>query len=281
MRWDEAVQGFLQTLPSPRTRERYQAALSDFAAWHRATFGEDPDPALITEVEAGDYVAYLQAVRKLSPASIHLRLSALRGLLRRLGRSLRLKGPRAGRPPVRALSARELGRLLAAAEGEDWIARRNRAMLELMARAGLRVGEVVALERDDLRLGERSGWAVVRSGKGAKRREVPLNSSVRAALRAYLDARPPFPTPRLFVSASGRPLSARDVQRMVAEAARRARIEGKVTPHTLRHTFATRALEKGMDIATLAAILGHESIATTSRYLHPSAARMAEAVEGI
>ena len=67
----------------------------------------------------------------------------------------------------------------------------------------------------------------------------------------------------------------------MAELARRARIQGKVTPHTLRHTFATRLIERGADVATVAALLGHESIATTSRYLHPSEARLAEAVEGV
>jgi site-specific recombinase XerD len=280
MDWREAMESFLAPL-SPRTRERYRAALEEFAAWHRGTFGEAPDPALLTDLEVRDYVAFLQGARKLSPSSIHLRLSALRGLLRSLGRSLRVKGPRTQKPPVRALSARELGRLLAAAEGEDWIARRNAAILQLMARAGLRVGEVIALEAEDIRLGERSGWAVIRSGKGNKRREVPLNAEVRAALRAYLEARPPFPSPRLFVSRTGQPLSARDVQRLVAALARKARIEGKVTPHTLRHTFATRAVEKGVDIAALSALLGHESLAATSRYLHPSRERLAEAVEGI
>jgi integrase len=202
MDWREAMESFLAPL-SPRTRERYRAALEEFAAWHRGTFGEAPDPALLTDLEVRDYVAFLQGARKLSPSSIHLRLSALRGLLRSLGRSLRVKGPRTQKPPVRALSARELGRLLAAAEGEDWIARRNAAILQLMARAGLRVGEVIALEAEDIRLGERSGWAVIRSGKGNKRREVPLNAEVRAALRAYLEARPPFPSPRLFVSRTG------------------------------------------------------------------------------
>jgi len=281
MPWTDAMKSFLDSLSSPRTRDRYQAALEEFAAWYERTFGEPPDPALLTDLEVRDYVAHLQAVRKLSPSSIHLRLSALRGLLRSLGRTLRVRGPRMQRAPVRALSARELGRLFAAAEGEGWIDKRNAAILALMAKAGMRVGEVLALELTDIELNARSGWATVRMGKGNKTRRVPLNSDVRQALQAYLAARPTFSTPRLFVSRTGAPLSARDVQRLVAELARRARIQGKGTPHTLRHTFATRALEKGAEVAAVAAILGHESIATTSRYLHPSEARLMEAVEGV
>ena len=279
MSWAEAVEAFLSGLHSPRTQDRYRAALAEFASWYRQTFYDDPDPALLTDLEVRDYVAHLRSVRRLSPSSIHLRLSAIRGLLKSLGRTLRVKGPRMQRAPVRALSARELGRLFAAAEGEGWIDKRNIALLALMAKAGLRVGEVVALEAEDIRLSERSGWAIIRSGKGNKRREVPLNAEVRAALRAYLEARPPFPAERLFVSRTGAPLSARDVQRLVAALAQKARIEGKVTPHTLRHTFATRAVEKGVDLAALSALLGHESLATTSRYLHPSRERLAEAVE--
>ncbi|WP_322794770.1 tyrosine-type recombinase/integrase [Thermoflexus sp.] len=281
MAWTEAAEAFLSGLHSSRTQERYRAALEEFAAWYERTFGEKPDPALLTDLEVRDYVAHLQTVRRLSPSSIHLRLSALRGLLKSLGRTLRVRGPRMQKPPVRALTARELGRLFAAAEGEDWIDKRNVALLALMAKAGLRVGEVIALELGDIELGARSGWATVRMGKGSKTRRVPLNSDVRQALQAYLAVRPDVPVKALFVSRTGTPLSARDVQRLVADLARRAGMDGKVTPHTLRHTFATRALEKGADVATVAAILGHESIATTSRYLHPSEARLAEAVEGV
>jgi integrase/recombinase XerC len=281
MAWTEAAEAFLSGLHSSRTQERYRAALEEFAAWYERTFGEKPDPTLLTDLEVRDYIAHLQTVRRLSPSSIHLRLSALRGLLKSLGRSLRVRGPRMQKPPVRALSARELGRLFAAAEGEDWIDKRNVAILALMAKAGLRVGEVIALESKDIELNARSGWATIRMGKGNKTRRVPLNSDVRQALQAYLAVRPDVPAKALFFSRTGTPLSARDVQRLVAELARKARIEGKVTPHTLRHTFATRLLERGADVATVAALLGHESIATTSRYLHPSEARLAEAVEGV
>jgi integrase/recombinase XerC len=279
MLWADAVGSFLDSLFSPKTRELYRAALEEFAAWYERAFGESPDPTSLADPQVRDYVAYLQVVRRLSPSSIQIRLSALRGLLRGLGRTLRVRGPRMQRSPVRVISALELERLFAVAEGDGWMNKRDTAILALMAKAGLRVGEVVALELGDIELGARSGWVTVRMGKGNKTRRVPLSSGVCRALRAYLAVRPASGASVLFLSRSGNPLSARDVRRLVTRLAGRAGIEGRVTPHVLRHTFATRVLEMGADLATVAAILGHESVATTSRYLHPSEARLVEAVE--
>lgn len=264
---------FISTLTSPRTHTIYRAALDEFAAWYQQTFGEQVNWSLLTVVEVKDYIGHLQSVKRLSPASVNVRLAAIRSLLRHLGRGLPVRGPRQVAPPVKALSGRELGRLLAAAEKNL----RDTAILNLMARAGLRVGEVVRLRVDDLDNG-RKGWLTVRGGKGNKTRRVPLNAEARQALKAWLDARNEG-TEILFASRSGSQLAERDVQRMVAEYARIAKVEA--TPHTLRHTFATRAIEKGMDVATLAAILGHARLETTGRYLHPSAERMEAAVEGL
>ncbi len=266
---------FLSSLNSPLTAERYRAALNEFAAWYRQTIGQPLDWGLLTAVEVKDYLAYLQTVRRLSPSSINLRLAAIRSLLRHLGRSLKVRGPKQVTPPVKALSARELGRLLAAAESS----KRDTAILNLLARAGLRVGEVVHLRLEDVELNGRSGWVVVRGGKGNKTRQVPLNSDARQALKAWLSERPQSAGAEVFLSHTGHSLSERDVQRMVAEYARVAGVDA--TPHTLRHTFATRAVEKGADVATLATILGHARLETTGRYLHPTAERMQEAVEGI
>jgi site-specific recombinase XerD len=160
---------------------------------------------------------------------------------------------------------------------------RNLALVGVLARAGLRLSEALALNTDDVELRPRSGWALIRQGKGAKERQVPLNTELRWAVTEYLDARPEGMASELalFVTRSGKRLGPRAVQRMVAGAARRAGIERQVTPHMLRHTFATRFLQKGGDLATLRAILGHASIATTSRYLHPNAAQMQVMVEGV
>ena len=160
---------------------------------------------------------------------------------------------------------------------------RNLALIGVLARAGLRLSEALALNMDDVDLRPRSGWALIRRGKGAKERQVPLNTELRRVVTEYLEASPEEMSsePALFVTRSGKRLGPRAVQRMVAGAAQRAGIERRVTPHVLRHTFATRFLQKGGDLATLRAILGHSSIATTSRYLHANAAQMQEMVEGV
>ena len=158
---------------------------------------------------------------------------------------------------------------------------RNSAMVAMMARAGLRVSEVVALDVGDVALNERSGWATIRQGKGLKEREVPLSLQARRALSDYLEARPEAKILALFVSKSKVRLSERAIQGMVKGAALRAGIETDVTPHTLRHTFATRFLRRGGDLATLRDILGHTNLSTTSRYVHSDAAQMQEMVEGL
>jgi len=119
-------------------------------------------------------------------------------------------------------------------------------------------------------------------GKRLKERALALSSEAQAGLKAYLQARPEVNADLLFLSRTCHPLDPRDVQRMVSEATRRAGIRFTVTPHTLRHSFATRFLAKNQgDIATLATILGHANISTTTRYLHPNAQRVQEMVEDL
>lgn len=280
MTWDEQAEAYLSSL-GPSSARPYRAALADFAAWYRQSYGESPDSALLTEEEVREYRCYLSGVRNLKAASVNLRLSALKGLARFCGRRIEVRGVRRVEPPMEPLNGRELGRLLAAAEGEGWLDRRNVAILSLMARAGLRVSEVVGLGVEDVRLNDRSGWVLIRRGKGLKERRVPLSLEARKGPAAYLEVRPAWAGKALFVSRGGERLTARDVQRLVATAARRAGLGRRVTPHLLRHTFATRFLRSGGDLATLQAVLGHSSLATTARYLHPDAARVQEMVEGL
>ena len=276
----DQIAAFLATCHSERTRSRYAAVLEEFRRWYVDTYAEQPDATLLTDEEAREWSAHLRTVRRLSPSSVNLRLAALRGLARHHGRALRVKGAKKVAPQLEPLTAREMGRLLAVLDGESWLDRRNVALVSLMGRAGLRVSEAVALGREDVTLSPRKGQVRVRQGKGGKERTVPLSRQARAELQAYLDARPAHPPTPLFLSRTGQPLAARDVQRMVARAARVAGLTKPVTPHLLRHTFATRALRSGrVDLATLSALLGHANLTTTARYLHPDRDQVAAMVE--
>lgn len=277
--WQNAVERYLAEYEG-LTHARYAEALTAFAEWYQTTYGEPPNPALLTAEELRAYRQHLTGPLNLKAATVNLRLAALRGLLRSLGRTVAVKGVRQVKPALETLDGRELGRLLAAVAGRGWQAQRNLALLTVLARAGLRLSEALALRVGDVTLNDRSGALLVRHGKGLKERTVPLAKEARAALRAYLDVRPAqAPTDVLFISHTWQPLGPRDVQRLITEAARRAGLTKAVTPHTLRHTFATRFLQSGGDLATLATLLGHTNVATTTRYLHPNAARMQELVE--
>ena len=278
--WQSSVANFLNEYEGI-THRRYTDALAEFAAWYQVTYNALPEPDLLTTEELREYRNHLVAQGH-KAATVNLRLAPLRGLLRSIGRDVKVKGVAQVKPAIEALDGRELGRLLAAVEGSDWQDVRNGAMLNILARAGLRLSEVLALKLDDVTLNDRSGSLLVRQGKGKKERTVALAKEARAALRAYLNVRPKMAqTEVLFVSRSWQPLGSRDVQRLITEARRRAGIQKKVTPHMLRHTFATRFLQNGGDVATLASLLGHTNVATTTRYLHPNAARVQEMVEDL
>jgi len=163
---------------------------------------------------------------------------------------------------------------------EAAIALRDRAVLELLYGSGLRVGELAALTVDRVDL-TRCRVRVI--GKGSKEREVPLSEPSVAALRAWLasgracvadDA-----SPALFFNRKKRPLGPRDIRALVEGYSRRLLPGRRVTPHTLRHTFATHLLEGGADIRAVQELLGHASVATTQRYTHVSRSRLFEAYE--
>ncbi len=278
MTFTDQVRAYLDSLDRERTRKVYERALAQFETWYRGAYGEEPDALLLTDEEVREYRTWLINVRKLAASTVNVHLAALRGLVRHHGREIHVRDARQVKPPVEPLTGRELGRLLAAASGSDWLAKRDLAVLNLMARAGLRVSEVVRLRLEDVEIGPRKGHVVVRASKGLKERTVPLPAEARKALQTYLEVRP-FATETLFVSRQGNPITSRDVQRLVAKYAKLAGVTKRVTPHTLRHTYATRALRAGVDLATLSRLLGHENLTTTARYLHPNRQQVQEMVE--
>lgn len=168
---------------------------------------------------------------------------------------------------------------------------RDHALLELLAATGLRAAEAASLNVGDLSLGERSGWITVRLGKGRRRRKVPIHLRARKALSTYLEqqglgepaVRVAHASEPLFRSRTGEPLTPYALWYTVKKYARLAEVEG-VTPHTFRHSVATRLVRDPMvDIVTAATFLGHSRLDTTARYSRPSEddlTRAAERVQG-
>ncbi len=186
--------------------------------------------------------------------------------------------PRVPRALPRPLSVDEVGRLLEAPPASHPAGRRDRAMLELLYGSGLRISELVGLDVDDVDLEEGSVRVL---GKGGKEREVPVGGFGREAVGAYLtNARPSLVTnasrAALFLNARGRRLTRQGCAGILARWVRAAGIERHVTPHTLRHSFATHLLEGGADVRVVQELLGHSSVATTQIYTLVTKEHLAE-----
>lgn len=232
------------------------------------------------EVDAGllgDYAVHLLE-RGLAPRSVARSLSSLRAYFSFLleegvvtaDPTETLEAPRLGRPLPVVLSVAEVERILGAIRPEEAYAFRDRAILEVLYGAGLRVSECAALRVRDLMLEE--GLLHV-TGKGSRQRLVPVGGRASDAMRRYLrDLRPRLETPAsegyVFLGRHGRRLSRMWIWKIVRRAVRRSGVEKPVTPHTLRHTFATHLLEGGADLAAVQEMLGHADITTTQIYTH-------------
>jgi integrase/recombinase XerC len=286
--WEEALAAFARFLRAERAFSAHtqRAYLSDVRQLAAALGGS---PA---RVRADDVRGFLAAQhRARSPATLGRRLAALRAFfkllvrdgVRRADPTLGLPAPRAPRALPRPLAVDDCAALLepaaAPASARDLGALRDQAMLELLYGAGVRVGELVALDVRDLDLvrGEVRVW-----GKGDKERVVPLPEAARGALRAYLDRRrtpgvlaePLFPSLRTGRGAKPRRLDVRDVRRRLRRRALAAGLVGRVHPHRLRHSYATHLLDMGADLRAIQELLGHASLSTTQRYTAVSAERL-------
>ncbi len=182
-----------------------------------------------------------------------------------------LRGPRKERRLPEVLDEKEVERLLDAAEN-----RRDRALLETLYAGGLRVSEAIGLDVADV--AQASGLVRVREGKGAKERLAPVGRPALRAIDAWLDERRRLGLEgvALFVNASGGRLDVRTARRIVVAAAMAAGLGRRVTPHTLRHSFATHLLDRGCDLRSVQELLGHENVTTTQIYTHVSVGRLRE-----
>ncbi|MBC20297.1 MAG: tyrosine recombinase XerC [Planctomycetaceae bacterium] len=193
-----------------------------------------------------------------------------------------LRNPRIGRKLPHFLSADEIAKLLESPSASSASGLRDRAILETMYSSGLRVSELVALEIQDIDFS--SGLIRVR-GKGRKERLTPLGSFAQRALKNWLTKRKPDPkagkdaADAVFLNRFGRRLTSRSVGRMLEKCLKKAGLDQRTSPHTLRHSFATHLLDRGADIRSVQELLGHQSLITTQIYTHVSTTRLREVYE--
>lgn len=262
---------------SSNTLEAYQGDLENFGQWYAHTFGEEVKPEIVTELDLAEYRQYL--IQKYRPATVNRRLTAVRRWLEwALEKGIIGKLPalpkqiKQERLAPKALSKKEQNALLRAVERSQ--NPRDKALIYILLFCGLRVGEVANLRIEDLEIKDRMGKLTVRSGKGAKYREVPIPAPARAALREYLGDRQDG---LVFMGQRG-PLTEKGIQNILKKYEYQARLD-KLTPHMLRHTCATNLLNAGVDLVKVAAILGHENLNTTAIYTRPKFEELMAAVE--
>jgi integrase/recombinase XerD len=277
------LEGFLALLATrraPRTVEAYRRDLLQL----ENRLGKPLAEATSDELQT--HLAELRA-QGLAPATIARRLSAARSFFahqillgaRTDNPAAEIEPPRRRRKLPRALSPREVERLIAAAAGTSPRALRDSALVELLYGAGLRVSEAVGLERAGVDLDER----IVRClGKGGKERIVPIGRSAAQAVRRYLSRGRPYldrrHRPQLFLNAQGGALTRAGAFLILRRIAAKAGLEpDRVHPHLLRHSFATHLLEGGADLRSVQEMLGHADLSTTEVYLHVTDRRRREA----
>ena len=279
---DPELEGFLALSAvrlAPRTVEAYRRDLFALADWL------EHSPASVTTEELERYLAELRAAG-LSGATITRRVASLRSLFRHLvligaadaNPAADLDLPRRARRLPRVLSPSEVERLIDAAAGTTPRTLRDRALVELLYGAGLRVGEAVGLDKGGVDLDQR----LVRTiGKGGKERVVPVGRQAVEALRRYLGRGRPHldrrHRPELFLNAQGGPLTRAGAFLILRKLAAKAGLEPeRVHPHLLRHSFATHLLEGGADLRSVQEMLGHADLATTELYTHVTDRRRRE-----
>jgi integrase/recombinase XerD len=273
---------------SRNTLEAYRSDLLQYGAY-LVRHGVDAEDAqhkdltgFLTELATG-----ADGRPAVAPATVQRKAACLRSFYRHLRRegilegdpTAELRAPRKSQKLPQVLTRDEIARLLAVPSGTQPAALRDRALLELMYACGLRASEAIDLDVRDVDL--KAGVLRAR-GKGAKERIVPIGREAIVAMRAYLEHARPVLTagpeePRLFVNQRGSGLTRQGLYKIVQGHARTAGLDGRMSPHTLRHTFATHLLAGGCDLRSLQEMLGHADVATTQIYTHLSAERLKDA----
>jgi tyrosine recombinase XerC len=284
-KWTKDFLNFLSTEKgaSVHTVKSYQIDLREFV---EAVNGKGW--AEMDHLDIRSFLAFLKN-RAYSKSSISRKLACLRSFFKYLVRENALKvNPAAGvSSPKREkrlpkfLDLREVTALIEAPSKNTWKEKRDRAVLEMLYSSGLRVSELVGLNQDDVDFF--SGLVRVR-GKGKKERIVPTGTPALKAMRDYLDMKPPREASQaakraLFVNRRGGRITDRSIRRMILKYARKAALTKDVSPHMLRHSFATHMLDQGADLRSVQELLGHENLSTTQIYTHITTKRLKEAYD--
>jgi len=271
------------------TIKSYGEDLEALNEYLEAVFGREPAPSELTAQHLRQYLAALHEA-KYAKTSISRRLASLRSFFRFAQRegiadqnpAKPLRNPRPDRRLPHFLSTDEVGRLLEAPSSGEPLGLRDRAILETMYSAGLRVSEVVGINDGDL---DWEGGLVRVRGKGRKERLSPIGSHATRAIERWRAVRvlhereaTGLAAP-LFTNKFGRRLTTRSVARMLEKLLAVTGLDTRTTPHTLRHSFATHLLDGGADIRSVQELLGHKSLVTTQIYTHLSTAGLREAYE--
>ena len=278
---DRYIEIFLESLrnkpASVHTISNYERDLRQFAEFLKQKKADLRD---VDHIFIRDFLGHLYD-RKLTKSSVGRKLACLKSFFKLMVREQHLKAnpaellssPKLPKPLPTFLQEEEAATLVQLPMGNDFKDRRDRAILELLYASGLRVSELVGLSDHQLDMPQRLVHVL---GKGKKERIVPFGEFAARALTEYLEDRnrlglsetEPNGSLPIFVSVNGRRLSARDVQRLVERFRLQLSATRRITPHTLRHSFATHLLERGADLRSIQELLGHSSLSTTQKYTH-------------
>jgi integrase/recombinase XerD len=290
-RFEGLVLDFLSYLELERglSRNTLNAYRTDLLQYGEFLAGRKGDALAARPADIADFLAELATGNGRPPcasATIHRKAACLRSFYKHLRReelieedpTAALSAPRRTRKLPQVLNYAEVQNLLAAPRGDEPAVLRDRALLEVMYACGLRASETIGLELSDADL--RNGFLRVH-GKGSKERIVPLGRQAIAAVNRYLrSGRPRLVGERaerkLFVNFRGGSLTRQGLYKIVQRHARTAGLSGRMSPHTLRHTFATHLLAGGCDLRAVQEMLGHADISTTQMYTHLSGEQLKE-----
>jgi len=294
------LKAFLQYLKlnrhvSPHTVRAYDSDVSQYLAFVAAESGKKMSELGPADLDMNSVRAHIVELNKAGKArsSVARKLSGLRTFIKYLRReevidhdpAAMAVAPRRDQTIPTHLSEPEVARLIETPDTGDPLGRRDRAILELFYASGLRLSELVAIDLEDLNLGDRMVRVM---GKGGKERILPFNQSTVAAIKAWMKDRAAIATPErqkakgkrqkvgdpLFVNYRGTRLTGRSVDRLLRRYVAQCSTRMGISPHALRHSFATHLLQRGADLRAIQELLGHSRLSTTQRYTHVNAAQL-------